>query len=438
MIQPLPKKIAYWFSTTVIAILFLFSSRLSYSQSITFSEVNYHPDSTISSGSWIELFNYGTSNIDLTGWYLKDDNNTNSFVFPGGTAINAGERLVVVTDIDKFTERFPGVANYIGEIPFGFGNNGDQVRLFDNTFTLKVFMEYADSLPWPEAADGGGRTLELIDETQTPDDAGNWFAGCIGGSPGTAFIPCNDPLVFDEINYNSDTLLNSGDWLELYNRSSSGINLTGYSLKDSEDDNAYFFPANTQIAAGERLVVVHDVALFSARHPNVSNYVGPFIFNLSNGGELIRLFDSDGELTFSVVYDDEEGWPEGANGDGYTLELLDPLGNMNSGADWFDGCLEGSPGIAYDPDCSTGITDLQAAQTLQVFNNLSSGYITLNIPANLKHSEIFIYSTGGGLVEKITAPDAHFSFDVSHLPGGVYFVTLKNETNFLTGKFLVQ
>lgn len=434
----LPKKIAYRFTYSAITLLFLFSFKMSVGQSITFSEMNYNPDSTVSPGSWVELFNYGTSNIDLAGWYIKDDNNTNSFVFPGGTSINAGERLVVVTDIDKFTGRFPGVTNYVGEIPFGFGNNGDQVRLFDNTFTLKVFMEYADSLPWPEAADGGGRTLELVDETQSPDDAANWFVGCMGGSPGTAFIPCNDPLVFDEINYNSDTLLNSGDWLELYNRSSSGINLTGYSLKDAGDDNIYFFPANTQIASGERLVVVHDVALFTARHPNVTNYVGPFIFNLSNGGELIRLFDNQGELSFSVVYDDEEGWPEGANGDGYTLELLDATGNMNSGSDWFDGCLEGSPGIAYDPDCNTGISDPSLVQTLQVLNNLSSSEVTLNLPDNLPHSEIFIYSTTGNLVERITTSNDIFSFDVSRFPAGLYLVTLKSDTGFLTGKFLVQ
>jgi hypothetical protein len=125
----------------VAFIGFLFSVTTVSGQSVTFSELNYNSDSTTNSGSWVELYNYGTTTLDLTGWYLKDDNNANTFLFPSGTTITAGNRLVVVTDAAKFTQQYPGVTNYVGDIPFGFGNGGDQVRLFDNTFSLKVFMD---------------------------------------------------------------------------------------------------------------------------------------------------------------------------------------------------------------------------------------------------------------------------------------------------------
>jgi hypothetical protein len=262
----------------------------------------------------------------------------------------------------------------------------------------------------------------------------------MGGSPGTAFTTCDDPIVFDEINYNSDTLLNAGDWVELYNRSSSGINLTGYSLKDSKDDNIYFFPTNTQIAAGGRLVIVHDIALFTARHPTVTNYLGSFAFNLSNDGEVIRLFNAQGKLSYSVVFDDDGDWPSGADGDGYTLELLDPVANVNSSTDWFDGCIEGSPGFAYDPDCNIGVFDPEPKQALQVLHNLSSDYVEIIIPASGAYSpeDMIIYNGLGEVVLKTKAAGSSLSVNVSRFPAGLYIVSVKNDRHFVTGKFLVQ
>ncbi|HUM46606.1 MAG TPA: lamin tail domain-containing protein, partial [Chitinophagales bacterium] len=290
-------------------------------------------------------------------------------------------------DVLKFTEQFPLVTNYLGEMSFSFGNDEDEVRLFDNTGSLKLYMSYSDSLPWPEAADGTGRTLELIDPVSTPDNAANWFVGCMKGSPGKSFTPCSDQLLFSEINYNSDTLLDSGDWVELYNNSTGGVNLTGWSFTDG-NDNPFFFPVNTQIASGARLVLVHDVVKFQARHPTVTNYVGPFDFNLSNDGELIRLYNYLGKLTFSVVYDDDGDWPAGADGDDYTLELLSKTGNMNSFSNWFTGCPEGSPGYEYNPNCNVGIQNIPDSPFL-VTAGLNENILTIQFP-NAIHAQNYL------------------------------------------------
>ncbi|MCC5839831.1 MAG: CotH kinase family protein, partial [Opitutales bacterium] len=45
---------------------------------------------------WIELYNYGTDPVDLSGWGLSDSyNNPFKWTFPGGTSIGAGEYLLV-------------------------------------------------------------------------------------------------------------------------------------------------------------------------------------------------------------------------------------------------------------------------------------------------------------------------------------------------------
>jgi hypothetical protein len=45
-------------------------------------------------------------------------------------------------------------------------------------------MAYGDSGEWPEKADGGGYSLEIIDPMGDPSDPGNWrSSGQIGGTP---------------------------------------------------------------------------------------------------------------------------------------------------------------------------------------------------------------------------------------------------------------
>ena len=50
---------------------------------------------------WIELFNYGNTDIDLSGMFLTDDkNNLSKWKIPTGTLIKAGEYLVIWADED--------------------------------------------------------------------------------------------------------------------------------------------------------------------------------------------------------------------------------------------------------------------------------------------------------------------------------------------------
>lgn len=407
-------------------------------QSIAISELNFNSDSTTTSGDWLELVNYGSSAVDLNGWALKDESDLNLYLFPS-VSLSAGARLVVVNDSAKFSQAHPFISNYIGQFSFSFGNDGDQVRLFDNSGSQQQFIEYADSSPWYRAADGTGRTLEKSDPALDPNDPANWFVGCMFGSPGFAFAACNDPLVFSEINYNCDTLLDSGDWCEIWNRSSGNINLNGWSFKDGNDDNLFTFPNNTNLAPDARLVLVHDTAKFKGRHPEVSNAVGPFDFNLSNDGELIRLFGFEGKIRFSIVYNDKNGWPESPDGDGYTLELLDPLANMNEPEDWFAGCPEGSPGYAYDAECNTGI-DYLLPTALLLRNSLTDESLIAEIPdaVNQPGSVIVIYDQAGRMVKEVHDLSSTTLIDVSELPHGIYVAALISKAHFVTEKFAVQ
>jgi hypothetical protein len=341
---------AYLKSWILLALLFLVSGLSA--QTIAITELNYNSDSSTSGGDWVELHNFGGFSVNMDGWYLQDQNPLNRYDFPAGLSIESGEYLVVSLDITRFTARYPGV-NVVGtDSIFGFSNNGDQVRIFNSSSSLVISMTYEDTVPWPKGADGHGRTLEVKDMMADPNDPQNWFDGCMFGSPGRAFSTCDPELVFSEVMYNPPLAPDPDDWIEIWNRSGSSIDLSGWILKDRRDTNAYIIDPGTVLGANEYVVLSRNELSFSGVYSVPSQ--GDWGFNLSGDGEVIRLFDESETMVFSMVFNDQFPFPTEADGLGYTLELLDPQGRYNEGQNWFAGCLLGSPGGPFDPtgvDC---------------------------------------------------------------------------------------
>ena len=156
---------------------------------LSVSELNYNSDSATNAGDWIELHNYGTFSLDLSGWKLSDGSDNHNFVFPTGTVMAANSYLVITEDSVKFKSQFPSVNNRIGLLGFNFSNSGDQIRLFNYSNSIYLSFFYQDLAPWPLAADGGGYTCELSSDQANPNSGSNWFTGCIGGSPGYPYTP---------------------------------------------------------------------------------------------------------------------------------------------------------------------------------------------------------------------------------------------------------
>jgi hypothetical protein len=190
--------------------------------------------------------------------------------------------------------------------------------------------------------------------------------------------PATTQITFSEINYHSDSLFHSDDWIEFHNYGSTDIDISGWKFKDDQDNHIFEFPTNTVIAAGGYLVLAEDIADFSNAYPSVTNVMGPLGFSFANGDEQLRLFDYKDSLYLSVYYSDQMPWPEAADGEGYTLELLNPFSDLNDGNSWFAGCLHGSPGKAYSTISasinSTGNLSFCSPGSVSLNSNTGSGY----------------------------------------------------------------
>ncbi|MDB6131918.1 MAG: hypothetical protein JWM59_161 [Verrucomicrobiales bacterium] len=134
------------------------------------------------------------------------------------------------------------------------------------------------------------------------------------------------PVVINEISYHARPVYpeplkgikfaeNPAEWIELFNRTETPIDLGGWRLRGGAD---YDFPAGTMLAAGGYLVV--DSTQFSG--------------SLSNQSGSVRLRDALGATVDEVNYFDGGRWPSAADGGGSTLELRDPASDNRVAESW--------------------------------------------------------------------------------------------------------
>ncbi|UCE04779.1 MAG: CotH kinase family protein, partial [bacterium] len=151
-------------------------------------------------------------------------------------------------------------------------------------------------------------------------------------------------IVINEINYNSAVDFDPEDWVELYNMSDQTIDLGGWYFKDDNDAHDFRFPDTTKIEAHGFLILCRSQLAFQDLFPEVKNYIGDFGFGLSGNGDAVRIYNSSYILIDSVGYDDKSPWPIEADGNGSTLELIDPKSDNTLPENWRASPGHGSPG----------------------------------------------------------------------------------------------
>ena len=119
-------------------------------------------------------------------------------------------------------------------------------------------------------------------------------------------------------------------WLELFNRSSHPVDLTGWRMDEGID---FRFASNTVMAPGGYLVVAKDPAALLAKFPGIA-VVGPYTNSLSHRGERLVLKDAADNPVNAVHYFDGGRWPGAADAEGSSLELRDPRADNSAGEAW--------------------------------------------------------------------------------------------------------
>ncbi len=272
---------------------------------------------------FIELFNYSTNAVNISGCWLSDSPTTNKFRFPANSILPPLGFIVV----DET------------QLGFSLSGNGESVYLRDPQRTRVIDSFRFDSQAvgvsmgrWPD----GNQVFRPLAQT-TP------------GEVNTA--PYRESIIVSEIMYHPPSGGGNGEYVELYNRGTNTVNLGGWRF---DTGISFVFAAGSQLRPGAYAVVASDSSYLRSVYTNLTadNTFGNFSGNLSNGGETLRLLrpetvvtsNTNGTLSTnisnvtvtSIDYKTGGRWGQWSDGGGSSLELIDSEANPNIGSSWAD------------------------------------------------------------------------------------------------------
>lgn len=220
-------------------------------------------------------------------------------------------------------------------------------------------------------------------------------------------------VVINEVMYNSAGATDV-EYVELYNTGPAAQNLTGWYLLDDDDAHDRCLLAGT-LNSGAYLVVAGTLNLFTATYPGVTN-VNPNAFEspqpgqgfgLGNATDRVRVFNAADALVDSVQYADTDPWPVAPDGNGPSLELLNPALDNSLASAWAASSGNGTPGAqnsVFDADLPPSIDTVIREPALPGAADTVTVTARVTDDQGLGAVELWL-STGGGFAPMLMFDD---------------------------------
>jgi len=154
----------------------------------------------------------------------------------------------------------------------------------------------------------------------------------------------NSGVVINEIHYDPDVKTELVEFVELYNTTTTDIDLTNWYFTNAI---SYQFPAGSVLPADDYIVVAENPAHIQAKWSSGRFIVppqlvfGPFDGKLGNNGDRIELYNAQGDQVDRVDYQLGFPWPTVGNsvpesqpGTGHSIQLISPFLDNDLAGSW--------------------------------------------------------------------------------------------------------
>ena len=151
---------------------------------VVINELHTNPDVKTELVEFVELYNAGTSEVDLSGWQFTDGI---LYTFPAGTKLAADAYIIVAQDPAgikaKWNSGRAGIPDRLifGPYAGGLDSDGERVILRDAAGAVVDEVEYQLGFPWPTVGDpvpedrpGTGSSVQLVNPAFDNNLGGNW------------------------------------------------------------------------------------------------------------------------------------------------------------------------------------------------------------------------------------------------------------------------
>ncbi len=317
---------------------------------IVINEVMTHTNS--SPQDWIELHNTTGSTIDITGWFLSDDNdNFKRYQIGVSAPVTIDPNgYVVFTQNDHF-------GNYLdpgSDVQFGLSELGETVYLCSGSGGVLTggFCAKEDFKASEDEVSFGRYTKSAAAGYDV--DFVSMASASSGGANGS---PKVGPVVITEIMYHPPDPNSYAEYVEIKNISGTTVSLEDWRLTDESGGIEYYIPSGTSLTNGSYLLLVkNEVAFNEVFTPAGGVTILEWVEGrLNNAGEKIQISKpgtpepsgfvpyirvdrvnysdgSHGENFRELNYNDP--WPMAPDGTGQALERITDGNYGNDVANW--------------------------------------------------------------------------------------------------------
>jgi hypothetical protein len=151
---------------------------------VVINELHVNPDVKTELVEFIELYNAGAAEVDLSGWQLTEGV---LYTFPAGTKLPAGKYIIVAQSPAGIKAKW-NVGRIVipedlifGPWTGGLSNEGERIVLCEAAGAVADEVEYQMGFPWPTVGDpvpatqpGTGSSMQLVNPAFDNDLGGSW------------------------------------------------------------------------------------------------------------------------------------------------------------------------------------------------------------------------------------------------------------------------
>jgi hypothetical protein len=166
---------------SVILALALATALARADTTVVFNEIMYHPATNEPALEWVELRNQNGVDVDVSGWSITGGI---GFLFPSNSIVRGGGFALVAVSPATMIAALGSTNGVFGPFTNRLGNDGDTLRLRDNSGRVVDEISYGTEGDWPVAPDGSGASLAKRDRDTASGPAANWtWSEQMGGTP---------------------------------------------------------------------------------------------------------------------------------------------------------------------------------------------------------------------------------------------------------------
>ena len=368
---------------------------------------------------WIEIYNAGTEDVDLSGYYMCDTLDiTKAYqipsTYPDSVTVPAGGFIVFYANKEE--------GSSVLNLDFKLSGDGEQIGLWNSTGELIEGLTYTEQI----TDTSYGRYTDGTD---------NWYF-MSDFTPGAANTDPNPTPTDVELYINEFMASNDGaypgpqgdypDWIEIYNAGDEDVMLGGYYLSDKLDEpDAMYqipdtYPDSVTVAAGG-FIVFYANKLEATSVLNLN-------FKLSGDGEAVGLWNSEQTFVDSITYGPQTAdtsygrYPDGSS-DWYIMPDFTP-GAANINSLGINETVASATMNQNYPNPFSNVTNID-------FYLIKSGNVTINI-----------YDGKGSVVKTLTnkyylAGNHSIIWNAEMQTPGYYYYTLISGNIITTKKALI-